>query len=55
MRAVEEKGLSPVSSEVEYVPLNPVELSEEQVTEVLELVDRLEQDDDVQKVYHNLA
>jgi len=55
MRAVEEKGLTPVSSEVEYVPLNPVELSEEQVTEVLELVDRLEQDDDVQKVYHNLA
>jgi transcriptional/translational regulatory protein YebC/TACO1 len=31
-----------------------VELSEEQAKEVLELVDRLEQDEDVQKVYHNL-
>ncbi|MFM2248217.1 MAG: hypothetical protein RL071_4292, partial [Pseudomonadota bacterium] len=54
-RAVEEKGLSPVSSESEYVPSQTVELSDEAVTEVLELIDRLEQDDDVQKVFHNLA
>lgn len=54
-KAVEEKGLTPVSSEGEYVPNQTAELSEEQVTEVLELIDRLEQDDDVQKVYHNLA
>lgn len=55
LKAVEEKGLSPVSAEGEYVPSQTVELSEEQVTEVLELIDRLEQDDDVQKVFHNLA
>lgn len=54
-RAVDEKGLSPVSSEAEYVPSQTVELSDEAVTEVLELIDRLEQDDDVQKVFHNLA
>lgn len=54
-RAVEEKGLSPVSSESEYVPSQTVELSDDAVTEVLELIDRLEQDDDVQKVFHNLA
>jgi YebC/PmpR family DNA-binding regulatory protein len=54
-KAVEEKGLTPVSSEGEYVPTQTAELSEDQVTEVLELIDRLEQDDDVQKVYHNLA
>ena len=30
-------------------------LDEEQAKEVLELIDRLEQDDDVQKVFHNLA
>jgi transcriptional/translational regulatory protein YebC/TACO1 len=31
-----------------------MELNEEQANEVLKLVDNLEQDDDVQKVYHNL-
>jgi transcriptional/translational regulatory protein YebC/TACO1 len=31
------------------------ELSEEHTDEVLELIDKLEQDDDVQTVYHNLA
>jgi transcriptional/translational regulatory protein YebC/TACO1 len=32
----------------------PTELPEEQAVEVLALVDKLEQDDDVQKVYHTL-
>jgi transcriptional/translational regulatory protein YebC/TACO1 len=31
-----------------------MELNEEQAKELLELVDKLEQDEDVQKVYHNL-
>jgi len=30
-------------------------LPEPQATEVMELIDKLEQDDDVQKVYHTLA
>jgi transcriptional/translational regulatory protein YebC/TACO1 len=30
-------------------------LPEEQAKEVLELIDKLEQDDDVQKVFHTLA
>ena len=44
-----------MSAELEYIPLNLVHLPEDQATEVLELVDRLEQDDDVQKVFHNLG
>jgi transcriptional/translational regulatory protein YebC/TACO1 len=32
-----------------------LQLSEEAATEVLEMVDRIEQDDDVQKVFHNLG
>ena len=36
-------------------PQNPVELPEDKATEVLELVDALEQDDDVQRVFHSLA
>lgn len=53
--ALEARGISPLSAEQEYVCLTPVELGEEQAKEVLELIDRLEQDDDVQKVYHTLA
>lgn len=54
--AIEARGLAPLSAESEYVPATMVEgLSEEQATEVLELVDRLEQDDDIQRVFHNLV
>ena len=44
-----------ISAESEYIPPTHVELPEEQATEVLELVDALEQDEDVQHVFHNLA
>ncbi|MFN5642211.1 MAG: YebC/PmpR family DNA-binding transcriptional regulator [Sphingobacteriales bacterium] len=53
-KALEDKGLNPLSAEVEWIPQNTVELGEEEANEVLKLVDRLEQDDDVQKVFHNL-
>jgi YebC/PmpR family DNA-binding regulatory protein len=53
--AIEAKGLEVQSAEHEYVPTTTVQLPEDQATEVLKLVDRLEQDDDVQRVFHNLA
>ncbi|RAJ87499.1 YebC/PmpR family DNA-binding regulatory protein [Chitinophaga dinghuensis] len=53
-KALEDKGLEVISSELKRIPANLVELSEDQAKEVLELVDRLEQDDDVQAVFHNL-
>ena len=53
-KALEEKGITPLSSEVEWIPTTLVELDEEQAQEVLKLVDKVEQDDDVQKVFHNL-
>lgn len=53
-KALEEKNLIPISAEVEWIPATLVELTEEQAQEVLKLVDRLEQDEDVQKVFHNL-
>jgi YebC/PmpR family DNA-binding regulatory protein len=53
-KALEEKNLNPLSAEVEWIPSSAVELGEEQVQDVLKLVDKLEQDDDVQKVFHNL-
>ena len=53
-KALEEKGITPLSAEVEWIPGTTVELGEEQAQDVLKLVDKLEQDDDVQKVFHNL-
>jgi YebC/PmpR family DNA-binding regulatory protein len=54
-KALEEKGITPVSAEVEWIPSTTVELPEDQAQDVLKLVDKLEQDEDVQKVFHNLA
>ena len=54
-KALEERGITPLSAELEYVATTPVDLPESQANEVLALVDRLEQDDDVQKVFHNLG
>jgi YebC/PmpR family DNA-binding regulatory protein len=54
-KALEDRGIKPLSAESEYLPLTPVELSDEQAKDALKLVDTLEQDDDVQKVFHNLS
>lgn len=53
-KALEEKGMEVVTAEPTRIPLNTVELPEDQAQEVLKMVDKLEQDEDVQKVYHNL-
>jgi YebC/PmpR family DNA-binding regulatory protein len=53
--AIEARGITPISAESEYIPTTHAELPEAQVTEVMELVDALEQDEDVQRVFHNLA
>lgn len=53
-KALEERNFNTISAEVEWIPSTPVELNEEQAQEVLKLVDKLEQDEDVQKVFHNL-
>ncbi len=54
-KALEDRGIKPLSAESEYLPLTPMELSDDQAKGALELVDTLEQDDDVQKVFHNLG
>ena len=53
-KALEDKGIEVISAELTRIPGNMVELGEDAANEVLKLVDKLEQDDDVQKVYHNL-
>jgi transcriptional/translational regulatory protein YebC/TACO1 len=53
-KALESKKLNIISSEFERIPTSTVELTDEQIEEVMNLVTKLEEDDDVQKVYHNM-
>jgi YebC/PmpR family DNA-binding regulatory protein len=54
-KALEEKGLNVISAELQRIPNTTSELSDEQAEEVEALIDKLEEDDDVQAVYHNMA
>lgn len=54
-KALEERGITPISSEIEWLPLNTVEISEEQAADVFKMIARVEEDDDVQQVFHNMA
>jgi YebC/PmpR family DNA-binding regulatory protein len=53
--ALEKRKLTPISAAHEYVCMAPVELPEAQANEALAMIDKLEQDDDVQNVYHSLV
>ncbi len=53
-KALEAKKLEVISSELERIPTSTVELTDAQVEEVMILVGKLEEDDDVQTVYHNM-
>ncbi|OYW20071.1 MAG: YebC/PmpR family DNA-binding transcriptional regulator, partial [Sphingobacteriales bacterium 12-47-4] len=54
-KALEEKGITPISAELEWIPSTTVPLSDEQAEDVSKLIEKLEQDDDVQKVFHNMG
>ena len=54
-KALEDRKITPRSAESEYIAQTPMELPEDKATEVLKMIDALEQDDDVQRVFHNLA
>lgn len=52
--ALKEQGVTPVSSEVTMIPQNWVELTDETaIKNMQKTLDLLEDDDDVQAVYHN--
>jgi transcriptional/translational regulatory protein YebC/TACO1 len=53
-KALEEKKIEVITAELTRIPMNTTELSEEAAQDVFKLIDKLEQDEDVQKVYHNL-
>ena len=54
-QAFEKLGIAAKKAELRRVASNPVELTEEQLEEVEKLIDKLEDDDDVQSVFTNIA
>jgi len=53
-KALEDRGIIPNKSSLERIPNTYAEISEEQTDEILELIEKIEEDEDVQAVYHNL-
>ncbi len=53
-KALYDHGIAITKSALERLPVTTVELNEDQQDEILQLIDKFEEDDDVQAVYHNL-
>jgi YebC/PmpR family DNA-binding regulatory protein len=54
-KALEDKNITPISAELEWIPTVTVPLSDTQAEDVSKLIEKLEQDDDVQQVFHNMG
>jgi YebC/PmpR family DNA-binding regulatory protein len=54
-KALEDKNITPISAELEWIPGTTVPLTDAQAEDVSKLIERLEQDEDVQKVFHNMG
>ena len=53
-KALEDKNMDISATEFQFIPNNYKELNDEQKKEVNDLIEALEDDDDVQSVYHNM-
>jgi YebC/PmpR family DNA-binding regulatory protein len=54
-KALEDKNITPISAELEWIPNITVPVNDEQAADVSKLIEKLEQDEDVQKVFHNMG
>jgi len=53
-KALEDRDIKVKKATIEYIANTPIELNDEQVEEIEALIDKLEEDDDVQNVYTNI-
>ena len=53
-KALEDKGIEVKKATIEYIANTPVDLSDKQLEEIEALIDKLEDDEDVQNVYTNI-
>jgi YebC/PmpR family DNA-binding regulatory protein len=54
-KALEDKGINPITAELEWIPTVTVPVNDEQAADISKLIEKLEQDEDVQKVFHNMG
>ena len=54
-KGLEDMKITPISAELEWIPTTTVPVDDAQAEEVSKLIERLEQDDDVSKVFHNMG
>ncbi len=52
---LEEKGFELLHADFERIPTDTKKLSDEQAADIEKLLDKLDEDDDVQNVYHNMV
>ena len=53
-RMLDSRSIEPESAELQRIPNTSVSLNDEDLAKVFKLIETLEDDDDVQKVYHNI-
>lgn len=53
-KTLEERGINVINAELQRIPSSTVDLTDEQIEEIMDFVEKLEEDDDVQAVYHTL-
>ena len=54
-KALEDKGIEVKKANLKRIPTTPVEFTEEQLEDIEKLLDKIEEDDDVQHVFTNIA
>ena len=54
-KAFEEKGIEIKNASLKRFPTSPVEFTEEQLIDIEKMLDKIEEDDDVQAVFTNIA
>jgi YebC/PmpR family DNA-binding regulatory protein len=53
-KALEDRGIETTSTALEYLPTTTKKLDDTEIEQVIKLIDRLEEDDDVLNVYHTM-
>ena len=53
--ALEKLNIDVTKSNLQRIPTSPVEFSEEQLTDIEKMLDKIEDDDDIQQVFTNIA
>ncbi len=54
-KELEAKKLNVISAEFEWIPSTTVPVTDEQAEDISKLIERLEEDEDVNKVFHNMG